>query len=121
MVKDYHEVFAAVAGRHREAYYLIEGKMSSDLDGLDEYLVASDLGFDSVRNWQRRGGSHNFCGPDILIGFLEMSLCGGKIFGEMFAHKLRRESGPCGEVPGVDGFCPCQDNRAKGSAVQELH
>ena len=120
MVKDYHEVFAAVDGRHREASYLIEGKISSDLDGLDEYLVASDLGFDSVRNWQRRGGSHNFRGPDILPGLLEMSLCSGERFGEMFAHKIGRESGPSGEVPGVDGVCPSRDNRAEGSAMQEL-
>ena len=74
MVKDYHEIFAATSGRHREASCLMGGNFSSDLNGLDEDLVALDLGFASVRNWQRRGGSHNFCGPDILPGLLEMSL-----------------------------------------------
>ena len=120
MVKEYHEVFAAAVERHREVSCFIGGNSSSDLGGLDEDLVASDLGFASVRNWRWRGGRNIFCGLDILFGLLEMSLCGGKRFGEMFAQELGHEPGPHGEVPGVDGFCPSQDDRAEGSAVQEL-
>ena len=70
MVKDYHEVFAAVAGCHREAYYLIEGKVFSDLDGLDEYLVASDLEFASVKNWWWRGGVTIFVDQTFCLVFL---------------------------------------------------
>ena len=50
MVKDYHEVFAAADGKHREVSCLIRGKVFIDLDGLDEDLVASDLGFANVRH-----------------------------------------------------------------------
>ena len=50
MVEEYHEVFAAAARGHREASCLIGGHFSSDLDGLDEDLVASDLGFANVRH-----------------------------------------------------------------------
>ena len=56
-----------------------------------------------------------------MFGLLEIFRCGGKIFGDMFAHELGRESGPHGEVPSVDVFFPSQDDRTEGSAVQELH
>ena len=74
MVKDYHEIFAATSGRHREASCLMGGKFSSDLNGLDEDLVASELGFASVRNWQWRGGAPNFLWTGHFFGLIEMSL-----------------------------------------------
>ena len=67
------------------------------------------------------GGRDNCFGPEMFLGLLEISLCGGKRFEEMFVHELGRESEPHGEVPSVDGFCTSQDERAEGSAVQELH
>ena len=100
---------------------MIRGKVFIDLDGLDEDLVDLYLGLTSARNWRWRGGRYNFCGTTILFGLLEIFRCGGKIFGDMFAHELGRESGPHGEVPSVDVFFPSQYDRTEGSAVQELH
>ena len=106
MVKKYHEIFAAAAGRDWKTACLVCGYLARELDSLNEDLVGAGGG--GVRTDDRREkGRDGLSRREILVVLEKVAFGSCHILGKVLPNKLGGKCGPGGVISGVDGFCPC--------------
>ena len=105
-----HEVFATAGRSEWKTSGLVSAHFSCKLHRLHVHHLGLDLRFLRRKGWgchNRRlgdgsGGRSVSDGSYVLLFLAEVTFCGGKDFGQMFADKSRGGTWPCGEETSGD-------------------
>ena len=91
MVKKYHEIFAAAAGRDWKTACLVYGDLLRELDGHNEELVGAGGGGIGTGD-RREKGRDSLSRPEILVVLAKVDFGSFQILGMVLPDKLGGKS-----------------------------